>query len=524
MQESQRQRSPSQPARAGGAGSLARPTMRVEPVKMCTPVEERLEQNLKIRTGIVGISDGKIKPIPTRLHLTMEVLKLQREEVEQTNHKIPTDTKERMVQITRQKVGGLGLSIKGGAEHKLPVLISRIYKGQAADQSGQLFVGDAIIKVNGEYITACNHDDAVNILRNAGDIVVLTVKHYRAAKPFLQKTEKEEKLDNASNGAAEDGWVSPSKLLASSPKLGGGHSRQGSNASTSSAKQKKWVDVVTVPLMMAYVTRYIFGTDKLRRNAFEVRGLNGARTGVIHCDDNAILSQWLKYISDNITSLTYLQMKLYNRNFGVGERIEYMGWVNEAVSNNNQMWQSYRPRFLALKGPDLLLFETPPCNIGDWSRCALTFKVYQTLFRVMRDSENVDERQHCFLVQSPGKPPRYLSVETRQELLRIEAAWHTAVCSAVTHLKSKTFSVSLNGKAAGLTLDWSQGFTLTFEGTADPVWRYKFHQLRGSSDDGKSKLKLHFQEHDSIAIETKTCNQQPESDADASPSNTLLVK
>ena len=51
-----------------------------------------------------------------------------------------------MVQITRQKVGGLGLSIKGGAEHKLPVLISRIYKGQAADECGQLFVGDAIIK------------------------------------------------------------------------------------------------------------------------------------------------------------------------------------------------------------------------------------------------------------------------------------------------------------------------------------------------------------------------------------------
>ncbi|XP_016840789.1 gamma-1-syntrophin isoform X2 [Nasonia vitripennis] len=505
MQEQQCQQQQQQSQARGGL----RQSMRVNPSKMCTPIEEKVEQNLKVRTGMVAVSDGKIKPIPTRLHLTMEVLKLQREDLESANHnKIPADTKERMVQITRQKVGGLGLSIKGGAEHKLPVLISRIYKGQAADQCGQLFVGDAIIKVNGEYITACNHDDAVNILRNAGDIVVLTVKHYRAAKPFLQKTEKEEKLDNASNGAAEDGWVSPSKLVASSPKASG-HSRQGSNASTSSTKQKKWVDIVTVPLMMAYVTRYIFGTDKLRRNAFEVRGLNGARTGVIHCDDTAILSQWLKYIADNITSLTYLQMKLYNRNFGVGERIEYMGWVNEAVSNSNQLWQSYRPRFLALKGPDLLLFETPPCNIGDWSRCALTFKVYQTLFRVMRESENVDERQHCFLVQSPGKPPRYLSVETRQELLRIEAAWHTAVCSAVTHLKSKTFPITLNGRAAGLTLDWTQGFTLTFEGTTDPVWRYKFHQLRGSSDDGKSKLKLHFQEHDSIAIETKEleCSQ-----------------
>lgn len=53
-----------------------------------------------------------------------------------------------MVQITRKDVGGLGLSIKGGAEHKLPILISRIYKDQAADVSGKLFVGDAIIKVS----------------------------------------------------------------------------------------------------------------------------------------------------------------------------------------------------------------------------------------------------------------------------------------------------------------------------------------------------------------------------------------
>jgi len=63
-----------------------------------------------------------------------------------------------------------------------------------------------------------------------------------------------------------------------------------------------------VPLMMAYVTRYIFGTDKLRPNAFEVRGLNGVSTGIIHCDDAAILSQWLKYITDNIVGLTNLQV------------------------------------------------------------------------------------------------------------------------------------------------------------------------------------------------------------------------
>lgn len=70
----------------------------------------------------------------------------------------------------------------------------------------------------------------------------------------------------------------------------------------------RWVDIVTLPLMMAYVTRYIFGTDKLRPNAFEVRGLNNISTGIIHCDDSAILSQWLKYISDNIIGLTNLQV------------------------------------------------------------------------------------------------------------------------------------------------------------------------------------------------------------------------
>jgi hypothetical protein len=53
---------------------------------------------------------------------------------------------ERIVSVTRQKVGGLGLSIKGGAEHKLPILISRIFKDQAADRTGELFVGDAVIK------------------------------------------------------------------------------------------------------------------------------------------------------------------------------------------------------------------------------------------------------------------------------------------------------------------------------------------------------------------------------------------
>lgn len=49
--------------------------------KMATPiVEEKIDQNLKIRTGMVMVSDGKTKPEPMRLHLSMEMITLQKQD------------------------------------------------------------------------------------------------------------------------------------------------------------------------------------------------------------------------------------------------------------------------------------------------------------------------------------------------------------------------------------------------------------------------------------------------------------
>jgi len=55
-------------------------------------------------------------------------------------------------------------------------------------------------------------------------------------------------------------------------------------------------------------------------------------------------------------------MKLYNCNFSISDRIEYMGWVNEGILNNNHPWHNYKPKFFALKGTDLMLFDTPPVS------------------------------------------------------------------------------------------------------------------------------------------------------------------
>ena len=43
----------------------------------------------------------------------------------------------------------LGISIKGGRENRMPIIISKIFKGKAAERTGELFIGDAIVAVDG---------------------------------------------------------------------------------------------------------------------------------------------------------------------------------------------------------------------------------------------------------------------------------------------------------------------------------------------------------------------------------------
>lgn len=52
--------------------------------RMTTPIEEMVCQKLKVRTGMVTVSDGKSKPQSVRLHLSMEVLRLQKQPPAQT--------------------------------------------------------------------------------------------------------------------------------------------------------------------------------------------------------------------------------------------------------------------------------------------------------------------------------------------------------------------------------------------------------------------------------------------------------
>lgn len=70
--------------------------------------------------------------------------------------------------------------LSGGKENKMPILISKIFKGLAADQTEALYVGDAILSVNGCELREATHDEAVQALKKTGKEVILEGKKSRA--------------------------------------------------------------------------------------------------------------------------------------------------------------------------------------------------------------------------------------------------------------------------------------------------------------------------------------------------------
>ncbi|KAK8728722.1 hypothetical protein OTU49_009111, partial [Cherax quadricarinatus] len=88
----------------------------------------------------------------------------------------PSKQQQRRV-VTLQKAPheGLGMSITGGREHGVPILISVIHPDTPASRSGQLYVGDAILSVNSISLKEVNHVEAVQLLSSQEGTIMLEV-------------------------------------------------------------------------------------------------------------------------------------------------------------------------------------------------------------------------------------------------------------------------------------------------------------------------------------------------------------
>jgi hypothetical protein len=83
----------------------------------------------------------------------------------------------------------------------------------------------------------------------------------------------------------------------------------------------QWKIVTKLALPMAIVSRYLWGTDKLRNNAFEVRTVDGKSSGIIHCEDKSALDQWIKYIDNHVAALNKKSIKMSNKYLHPSEHV-----------------------------------------------------------------------------------------------------------------------------------------------------------------------------------------------------------
>ncbi|KAF0883064.1 SNTG2 protein, partial [Crocuta crocuta] len=455
------------------------------------------------RTGLALLHhEGSGSPCDVRLKLTREVLTIQKQDVvcvRGSSH----GAHHRTVTLRRQPAGGLGLSVKGGAEHRVPVVISKILRGHAADQTGMLFVGDAVLQVNGINVEHATHEEVVHLLRNAGDEVAVTVEYLREAPAFL-------KLPVGSPEPSGDrGSGTPSPLFDSGLHLNG-HPNSTDPASPSSPVasephyEKRWLDTMSVPLCMARISRCKAGTEKSRFGAFEVLAPDGTSTGLLQFHTAQESADWLRAVSAAISELTRQSMIMANKGCSPCDQVVHMGWVSERLEGTGSH-ETFRSKFLALKGSLLYVFSTAPVSTLDWVRAEKTYNLCEVLFKLHKVCEGglLGPPGLGFCVLVGRGLSRVFSVELGSELVAWERSFQRATFMEVQRSRSRTYMCSWRGDVLCFTVDLALGFTCSDSKTKNVLWRFRFSQLKGSSDDGNARVKLLFQHLDTKQIEVK---------------------
>lgn len=401
---------------------------------------------------------------------------------------------KRLVKIEKQEVGGLGISIKGGKENKMPIIISKIFKGLAADNTESLFVGDAILSVNGEDLRDATHDDAVRALKRAGKEVTLEVKYLREVTPYFRR----------STIIGEVGWDTPSPYVIKEP---------GKNPS---ATRNQWTEMKTIPLKLCYVTRSVTQSDP---RTIELHSPDGRSSCNLKCADENSANEWFVALHSNVSLLAARAVTDANqilRTSPTSREVKMMGWLAEqSTSESNSSW---KPVFAAVSDRDLLLYDSVPFTHEEWGSPFQSYQLIATrlLYSGTMSSPSTSPMHSggdlTFMTRTgtrDGVEAHLFRVETRRDL----AAWMRCLVqgthTAAELIREINYPVSWQGKEAGLTIHYEDGFTLTETkegGTSEVLWKYPYEKLRYSSDDGKHILWLDFGSgHGEIELDLHSC-------------------
>ncbi|KAM9310322.1 beta-1-syntrophin isoform 2-T2 [Pholidichthys leucotaenia] len=279
--------------------------------------------------------------------------------------------RKRWVKVSKQEIGGLGISIKGGKENKMPILISKIFKGLAADQTQALFVGDAILSVNGVNLRDATHDEAVQALKRAGKEVTLEVKYMREATPYVKK----------GSPVSEISWET---LPPESPRLGSSPITSSSSSSDPPSPSTQHFlsvngDRRCIPLKMCYVTRAMTTPDPENRQ-LELHSPDARHTVVLRCPDQPSALSWFSAMNSVTSTLVQRVLAEVIQNTsrtGVAgsKEIRHLGWLGGKTDSEKHSW---RPVLVVLTEKDLLLYDSLPRGKEAWQSPAHTYPLLAT--------------------------------------------------------------------------------------------------------------------------------------------------
>ncbi|XP_078400871.1 beta-2-syntrophin [Cetorhinus maximus] len=384
----------------------------------------------------------------------------------------------RTVRVVKQEAGGLGISIKGGRENRMPILISKIFRGLAAERTGALFVGDAILAVNGTDLRDATHDQAVQALKKAGREVTLEVTYIQEVTPYLKKPSL----------IADLAWDS---LSPHSPHLGSA----GSSSPNHSAKDSK-----TFLLKMCYITRNLSMPDPESR-LFELHSPDGKHVIILRSKDPVAAHAWFTAIHTSITALIPQALSELNGLLGLsGRAIQHLGWLAEQlkVDGGRQHW---KPVVVVLTDKDMLLYDNVPWNRDLWSSPSQSHPLLATRLvhsGSARGSPAISS-ELMFATRTgsrQGIEMHVFRVETHRDLSTWTRMLVQGCHSASELIKEVTLGCTWNGQDVKLMIHYESGFVMSQNSStidsSNTLFQYPFERLKMSADDGIRMLYLDF--------------------------------
>ncbi|NXM23412.1 SNTA1 protein, partial [Oxyruncus cristatus] len=387
---------------------------------------------------------------------------------------------------------------QGGRENKMPILISKIFKGLAADQTEALYVGDAILSVNGTDLSEATHDEAVQALKKTGKEVVLEVKYMKEISPYFK---------NNPAGATVSWDPSPgAPQKRSSPVLPPRELREGR----------------TVPLKMCYVSRKCLPTDPEHRY-LEVCSADGRVALFLRAKDEATAQSWLGAIQANAGALLprvkeELRAQLAGAGTAAGRDVKHVGWLTEQVPPGPRTAPCHR----AAAGPDPVALQLP--SAGTRNLLAILTEKELLLYGSLPQSRDalgkpthsypliatrlvhsgpakgsaLYEAERSFALRAGsrlGVQTHLFSLESPRELALWTRLLVDGTHGAAELAQEVSAACTWKGQECTLTVHIDKGFTIS---TTEPglsrtiLLQQPFEKLQMSSDDGTKMLYLDF--------------------------------